>query len=103
MENPAPYHAGPAASAEPPLTITALIALAHAHRDGQDYPTPEPLIANLPVVLHALCDHFLSSQVTALDIACRLASLICAVEGAREPLTPLGRISPESLTGRFSI
>jgi hypothetical protein len=62
------------------VTVADLLKLSHAHRTGQDYPTGEQLIANLPDVLMALGDHVLSGQATALDIAYRLASLIDAIE-----------------------
>ena len=57
-------------------TTDRLIALVRSHREGEAYPTPEQLLANLPTVLRALCDHRLSGEATALDVACRLASLI---------------------------
>ncbi|MCB1920527.1 MAG: hypothetical protein KDJ28_11180 [Candidatus Competibacteraceae bacterium] len=66
-------------------TTDALIALVRQHRQGEDYPTAEVLLANLPIVLRALCDHVLTGQATALDVAHRLASIIEAIEG-RETL-----------------
>ena len=62
-------------------TTDRLIARVRSHREGQDYPTPEQLLGNLPVVLRALCDHVLSGEATPLDVAYRLASLIDAIEG----------------------
>ena len=50
---------------------------------GEDYPTAEVLLGNLPKVLHALCDHILAGQTTALDVAYRIASLIDAIEGCQ--------------------
>lgn len=41
--------------------------MARSHRAGEEYPTAETLIGNLPVVLRALCDHLLSGEATALD------------------------------------
>ena len=38
-------------------TTDRLIAMARSHREGETYPTPEQLLANLPVVLRALCDY----------------------------------------------
>ena len=61
-------------------TTDRLIALARGHREGEEYPTAEVLLGNLPVVLRALCDHRLSGEATALDVAYRIASLIDAVE-----------------------
>jgi len=61
-------------------TTDRLIAMARSHREGEDYPTAEVLLGNLPVALRALCDHLLTGQATALDVAYRLASLIDAIE-----------------------
>ena len=72
-------------------TTDALIAMARSHRAGLDDPTPEQLLANLPVVLRALCDHLLSGEATALDVADRLASLIDAVETVQAPPVPPDR------------
>ena len=48
---------------------------------GEEYPTGEVLLGNLPKVLRALCDHVLTGQATALDVAYRIAPLIDAIEG----------------------
>lgn len=64
-------------------TTDRLIAMVRSHRTGEDYPTPEQVLGNLPVVLRALCDHLLSGEATALDAAYRLASIIDAVEGCQ--------------------
>lgn len=66
-------------------TTDALVAMVCSHREGQQYPTAEQLLGNLPVVLRALCDHLLSGEATALDAAYRLASIIDAVDGAIDP------------------
>ncbi len=66
-------------------TTDRLIAMVRSHREGQEYPTPAQLLANLPDVLRALCDHVLTGQASALDIAYRLASIIDAVEGGQTP------------------
>ncbi|MFO1419707.1 MAG: hypothetical protein U1F59_01860 [Candidatus Competibacteraceae bacterium] len=58
------------------------------HREGQEYPTAEALLGNLPVVLRALGDHLLSGEATALEVAYRIASLIDAVEGRRRAPPP---------------
>ena len=62
-------------------TTDRLIARVRSHRKGEEYPTAETLLGNLPVVLCALCDHVLSGEATALDVAYRLASLIDVIEG----------------------
>ena len=61
-------------------TTDRLIAMVRGHREGQEYPTGEQLLGNLPKVLRVLCDHVLTGQATPLDVAYRLASLIDAVE-----------------------
>lgn len=38
-------------------TIDALVAMVRSHREGQEYPTGEQLLGNLPKVLRALRDH----------------------------------------------
>ena len=58
--------------------------MVRSHREGEDYPTAEVLLGNLPKVLRALCDHLLSGEATALDVAYRIASLIDAIEGCRD-------------------
>ncbi|NJN47727.1 MAG: hypothetical protein HC808_16025 [Candidatus Competibacteraceae bacterium] len=60
-----------------------LVAQAHARREGEEYPTPEWLLKNLPVLLRGLCDFTLSGQASALEIAQVLASLIDAVENVK--------------------
>lgn len=72
-------------------TTDRLIALVRSHREGEDYPTAETLISNLPVVLRALCDHVLTGQATALDVAYRLASLTDAIEGCQGKAVPVRR------------
>jgi hypothetical protein len=64
-------------------TTNRLIALVRSHRAGEEYPTSEQLLGNLPVVLRALCDHLLAGEATALDVAYRLASIIKAIEGCQ--------------------
>jgi hypothetical protein len=84
---PAPHRPTRADLDPESATTDALIALAFAsHREGQD-PTP-PLSdcpAHLPAVLRALCDALLAGEVTGLDAAYRLASIIDAVDGAIDP------------------
>ena len=66
-------------------TTDRLITLVRSHRQGEDYPTAEVLLGNLPVALRALCDHVLTGQASALDVAYRLASIIEAIEGGHSP------------------
>ena len=61
-------------------TTDRLIAMVRSHREDRDDLDAETLLANLPVVLRALCDYLLSGEATALDVAYRLASIIDAVE-----------------------
>jgi hypothetical protein len=72
-------------------TTDALIEMVRGHRTGEDYPTGEVLLGNLPKVLRALCDHLLSGEATALDVAYRIASLIDAIEGYRDRPAPSER------------
>ena len=69
-------------------TTDRLIAMVRSHRAGEEYPTAETLISNLPMVLRALCDHLLSGEATALDVAYRVASLIDAIEGSQSQPEP---------------
>ena len=66
-------------------TTDRLIAMVRSHRAGEEYPTAEVLLGNLPVVLRALCDYVLTGEATALDVAYRLASIIDVVDGALDP------------------
>ena len=71
------------------VTTDRLIAMVRSHREGEEYPTAEVLLGNLPVVLCALCDHVLSGEATALDVAYRLASITGAIEGCQgQPAPP---------------
>ena len=72
-------------------TTDRLIALVRSHREGETYPTDEQLLGNLPVALRALCDHLLTGEATALDVAYRLASIIDAVEGCQGQPVPTRR------------
>ena len=72
-------------------TTDRLIALVRSHREGEEYPTAEVLLGNLPGVLRALCDHVLSGEATALDVAYRLVSLIDAIEGCQGQSVPTRR------------
>jgi hypothetical protein len=66
-------------------TTDRLIAMVRSHRAGEEYPTAEVLLGNLPLVLRALCDYVLTGEATALDVAYRLASIIDVVDGALDP------------------
>ena len=72
-------------------TTDRLIALVRSHREGEDYPTAETLLGNLPVALRALGDHVLTGEASALDVAYRLASLIDAIEGCQGNPVPTRR------------
>ena len=69
-------------------TTDRLIAMVRSHRKDRDDPDAETLLANLPVVLRALCDHLLSGEATALDVAYRLVSIIDAVEHRQDRPAP---------------
>lgn len=64
-------------------TTDRLIALVRSHREGEEYPTAQ--------VLRVLCDHLLSGEATALDVAYRIASLIDAIEGCQGQPVPTRR------------
>lgn len=70
------------------VTTEALVERVRHHRAGEAYPTAEVLLGNLPVALRALCDHLLSGEATALDVAYRLASIINAMEECQSQPEP---------------
>ena len=72
-------------------TTDRLIAMVRSHRAGEEYPTPEQLLGNLPVALRALCDHLLSGEATALDVAYRLVFITDTVEGCPDRRASRGR------------
>ena len=72
-------------------TTDRLIAMVRSHREGEEYPAADVLLGNLPKVLRALCDHVLTGETTALDVAYRLASIIEAIEGRQDRPAPRGR------------
>jgi hypothetical protein len=76
------YHAGPTDSAEPPLATEALVAQAHAHRQGIPYETGDPLLARQPERLRALADHVLSGKAKTGDVAYAVAAPIDRIESA---------------------
>ena len=73
------------------VTTDALIAMVRSHREGEEYPAADVLLGNLPKALRALCDHILTGQTTALDVAYRIASLIDAIEGCQGQPVPTRR------------
>lgn len=82
MEDPTPYHVGPADSAEPPLTTEDLVAAAHARRQGIPYETGEQLLQRLPGRLRALADLVLSGKARTGDVAYAVAAPIDRIESA---------------------
>ena len=76
------YHAGPADTAEPPLTTENLIAQAHAQRQGIPYETGEQWLERLPERLRALADLVLSGKAKTGDVAYAVAALIDSIESA---------------------
>ena len=81
MEDHPPYHTGPTVP-EPPLAIEALIALAHANRQGIPYEIGEQLLARLPERLRALADLILGGRMNAGEVAYAVAALIDRIEHA---------------------
>jgi hypothetical protein len=82
MEEPTPYHIGPAAHPEPAPTTADLVARAHAHRQGIPYETGERWLEQLPERLRALSDLVLGGKMSAEEIAYALAVLIDGSEHA---------------------
>ena len=76
------YRAGPADRAEPPLTTEALVAAAHANRQGIPYETREQLLARLPQQMRGLADVILGGKMTVGDVAYAVAALIDRIENA---------------------
>ena len=54
--------------------------MARANREGNEYPTSEELLRNLPVIMRGLCDYVLSGEADAYHIAYAIASLIEVTE-----------------------
>ena len=86
MEEHPKYQAGQETEAEPKRwpTTDELVAMAHANRQGEEYPTPERLLENLPVVRRALCDHVLSGEADVFHTAYAIASLIEVIKHVRD-------------------
>jgi len=88
MEEHSKYQAGHESEEEHWPTTDELVAMARAHRQSEDYPTPERLLENLPVVLRGLCDFVLSGEADAYHIAYAIASLIEVIDHTRVEATP---------------
>ena len=82
MEDPTPYYTGTAAPEPSPLTTEALIAHAHANRQGIPYETGAQLLQRLPERLRALADLVLSGKAQTGDVAYAVAALIDSIENA---------------------
>jgi hypothetical protein len=82
MEEPTPYHIGPAAPPESAPSTEKLIALAQANRQGIPYETGERWLEQLPERLRALSDLVLGGKMSAEEIAYALAVLIDGSEHA---------------------
>jgi hypothetical protein len=76
------YRTSPTDNAEPPLTTEALVAQAHANRQGVSYETGEQLLARLPGRLRALSDLVVGGRINPGEIAYALAALIDSIENA---------------------
>jgi hypothetical protein len=83
MEEPTPYHIGPAAPPESAPSTEKLIALAQANRQGIPYETGERWLEQLPERLCALADLILGGKMQGGDVAYALAVLIDSIENAR--------------------
>lgn len=81
-EERANYYAGPADALEPAVTTEALIAQAHANRQGIPYDSGDRLLRKLPEMMRALCDQILGGKMNAGDVAYALAALIDSLEHA---------------------
>ena len=88
MEEHPKYQAGHESEEEHWPTTDELVALARAHRQGEEYPTSEELLRNLPVVMRGLCDYALSGEADAFHIAYAIASLIEVIEHVRAEAAP---------------
>ena len=74
VEDPPPYHTGPTDSVEPHLTTEALVAQAHASRQGILYDRGDQLLRKLPEMLRDLADLILGGKMNAEEIAYALAA-----------------------------
>ena len=100
MEDPPPCHTGHPDAPEPLLTTEALVALAHAHRQGIPYETSDQLLERLPQRLRALADLILGGKMDAGEVAYAVAALLDRIEhtpalnGTRPMTTALPPIQP---------
>lgn len=100
MEDPPPCHTGHPDAPEPLLTTEALVALAHAHRQGIPYETSDQLLERLPQRLRALADLILGGKMDAGEVAYAVAALLDMIEhtpalnGTRPMTTALPPIQP---------
>ena len=62
--------------------------MARAHRQGEEYPTPEELLRNLPRMLRGICDFVLSGEADVYHTAYAIASLIEVIEHVRAEAVP---------------
>ena len=83
MEEHPTYQTGHESEEEHWPTTDDLVSMARAHRQCEEYPTPEELLRNPPVVMRGLCDYVLSGEADAYHIAYAIASLIEVIEQVR--------------------
>jgi len=84
VEKPAEYLTGQEPEGEHWSTTDELVAMARAHRQGEEYPTPEELLRNLPRMLRGICDFVLSGEADVFHTAYAIASLIEVIEHVRD-------------------
>ena len=80
MEDHPKYQAGHESEEEHWPTTDELVAMVRAHREGEEYPTPEELLRNLPRMLRGICAFVLSGEADAYHTAYAIASLIEVTE-----------------------
>jgi len=80
MEDHLKYQAGPETEPERWPTTDELVAMARANRQGEEYPTPEELLRNLPRMLRGISDFVLSGEADAFHTAYSIASIIEVIE-----------------------
>ena len=80
MEEHPTYQTGHESEVEHWPTTDELVALARANRQGEEYPTSEALLRNLPRMLRGISDFVLSGEADAFHTAYAVASLIEVIE-----------------------